>query len=88
LTNEVRQITSGPVNPTPEQEASRKRLRRDLKEIMGKSHSDARLPKGAIDRLGETAAKLYDFPTPQTLEVIRADLRRICGRPDAWLTPM
>jgi hypothetical protein len=28
-----------------------------------------------------------DFPTPQTLEVIRADLRRICGRPNAWLTP-
>jgi hypothetical protein len=28
-----------------------------------------------------------DFQTPQTLEVIRADLRRICGRPDAWLTP-
>jgi hypothetical protein len=27
-----------------------------------------------------------DFPTPQTLEVIRADLRRICGRPKAWLT--
>jgi hypothetical protein len=28
-----------------------------------------------------------DFPTPQTLEVIRVDLRRICGRPKAWLTP-
>jgi hypothetical protein len=26
-------------------------------------------------------------PTPQTLEAIRADLRRICGRPNAWLTP-
>jgi hypothetical protein len=29
-----------------------------------------------------------DFPTPQTLAVIRADLRRICGRPKAWLTTM
>ena len=29
-----------------------------------------------------------DFPTPQTLEVIRADLRRICRRPKAWLTPV
>jgi hypothetical protein len=28
-----------------------------------------------------------DFPTPQTLEAIRADLRRMCGRPKAWLTP-
>jgi hypothetical protein len=28
-----------------------------------------------------------DFPTPQMLEAIRADLRRICGRPNAWLTP-
>ncbi len=28
-----------------------------------------------------------DFPNTQMLEVIRADLRRICGRPDAWLTP-
>jgi hypothetical protein len=28
-----------------------------------------------------------DLPTAQTLEVIRADLRRICGRPNAWLTP-
>jgi hypothetical protein len=27
-----------------------------------------------------------DSPTPQTLKVIRADLRRICGRPKAWLT--
>jgi hypothetical protein len=26
-------------------------------------------------------------PTPRTLEVIRADLRRICGRSKAWLTP-
>ena len=28
-----------------------------------------------------------DFPIPQTLEVIRANLRRICGRRNAWLTP-
>jgi len=46
----------GPVNLTPEQEALRKRLRRDLKEIMGKIHSDARLSDGELDRLGETAA--------------------------------
>jgi len=26
-------------------------------------------------------------PTGKKLEVIRADLRRICGRPKAWLTP-
>ena len=26
-------------------------------------------------------------PTRRQLEVIRANLRRICGRPEAWLTP-
>jgi hypothetical protein len=26
-------------------------------------------------------------PTPRELELIRGDLRRICGRPKAWLTP-
>ncbi len=28
-----------------------------------------------------------DFPNLQMLEAIRADLRRICDRPNAWLTP-
>jgi hypothetical protein len=28
-----------------------------------------------------------DLPSMQTLEEIRVDLRRICGRPKAWLTP-
>ena len=49
----------GPVDLTPEQQALRKRLRRDLKEIMGKIYSDARVLAGEIDRLGETAAELH-----------------------------
>jgi hypothetical protein len=42
------------------------------------------------DRLGipeDYFSAIPDSPTPQTLELIRADLRRICGRPNAWLTP-
>ncbi len=46
---------------------------RSMKEMLG-------IPE---DYFSATA----DFPTPQMLEVIRADLRRICGRPKAWLTP-
>jgi hypothetical protein len=50
--------------------------------------SGSRSMKDMLGIPGDYFSAIPDFPTPQTLEVIRADLRRICGRPKAWLTPM
>jgi hypothetical protein len=52
------------------------------------SPSRSRSMKDVLGITEDYFSAIPDFPTPQMLETNRADLRRICGRPKAWLTPM